>query len=139
MGKQMSSVKNNNGSNIEVYLKIIEYKRSIGITQWTVLSIFVTVSQGVLVLTVNQGTGTLTSSLLLVFGAAIYWFGYLLYNRYRGLNKQVAEYLVELEQENGFKFQQSLNKFHKKGRSTRQILLVGGIVYLVFVIVLSIV
>lgn len=131
--------KENSNSNIEVYLKIIEYKRSIGVTQWTVLSIFVTVSQAVLVLTADAGAGTLTGFLLRIFGAAIYWFGYLLYNRYRGLNTQVAKYLIELEKENGFRFQQCLDEFHKQGLSTSRILLVGGIVYLVFVILISVV
>jgi len=125
--------------NVKVYLKVIEYKRSIGITQWTVLSIFVTASEAVFVLSLAQDD-RLTSTLVRVFGAMVYWLGFLLYNRYRGLNIAVSKYLVELEKEIGFEFQQHLNnQFHNKGLSTRNILLVAGILYLILVIVISIV
>ncbi|MDY6989536.1 MAG: hypothetical protein SWQ30_15930 [Thermodesulfobacteriota bacterium] len=131
--------KTNADHDIEVYLKIIQYKRSIGITQWTVLSIFVTVSQAVLILTSREGTATPADVVLRLFGAGIYWFGYLVYNRYRGLNIQVAKYLVELERENGFEFQQRLGEFHKQGVSTSRILFMGGIVYIVFAVLVSVV
>ena len=125
--------------NVKVYLKVIEYKRSIGITQWTVLSIFVTVSEAIFVLSLGQDD-RLTGTLIRVFGAMVYWLGFLLYSRYRGLNITVSKYLVELEKEIGFKFQQHLNsQFHNKGLSTKSILFVAGILYLIFVIVVSIV
>lgn len=41
-------------NNLTMYLKIIDYKRSIGITQWTVLSIFLTVSEAILVFGLSQ-------------------------------------------------------------------------------------
>ena len=41
--------------NAQLYLKLIDYKRSIGITQWTVFSIFATVSQAVLVRRTDTG------------------------------------------------------------------------------------
>ena len=125
--------------NIEVYSKIIEYKRSIGVTQWTVLSIFVTASEAVFLYSLGQDD-RLVGVLTRIFGAMIYWLGFLLYNRYRGLNIQVSRYLVELEKENGFKFQQHLNsQFHSKGFSTKNILIVAGILYIIFATTISIV
>lgn len=130
---------NSPSSNIDVYLKIIEYKRGIGATQWTVLSIFVTASEAVLVLSLNQGD-KLIGALARLFGVIIYWVGYLLYNRYRALNQCVSKYLVELEKENGFAFQQYLDThFHKKGLLTNQVLIVVGILYFVFAIAVSVV
>lgn len=125
-------------NNIDLYLKIIEYKRSIGTTQWTVLSIFITASEAVLALGLSQGDRSII--LLCGFlGIAIYWFGFLLYNRYRGLNKSVSEYLVILEKENGFSFQQYLDShFHDKGLTTNQLLIIGGLVYLIIAVVIAI-
>ena len=108
-------------------------------TQWVVFSIFATASATVLVLSLSQDN-RLIGVLVRVLAIMIYWLGYLLYNRYRGLNIQVAKYLVELEQENGFKLQQHLDtQFHARGFSTRKILSVAGILYLVFAIIISIV
>jgi hypothetical protein len=123
---------------LQVYLKIIEYKRSIGTTQWTILSIFVTASGGVLVFSLNQ-QNRLTGLLVRFLGIMIYLFGCLLYNRYREMNQHISNYLVELEQENGFKLQQILNnQFHKSGLSTKSILLIAGIFYVLFSAVISI-
>ena len=129
---------NKPSENIQVYLKIIEYKRSVGATQWTILSIFVTACGAVLVLSLNQ-QNRLTGTLIRFLGVMIYLLGYLLYNRYRMLNQQISNYLVELEQTNGFRFQQNLNdQFHNKGLSTRAILLIAGIFYLSFGVAISI-
>jgi len=54
--------------NIEVYSKIIEYKRSIGVTQWTVLSIFVTASEAVFLYSLGQDD-RLVGVLTRIFGS----------------------------------------------------------------------
>ena len=126
-------------NNLEMYLKIIDYKRSIGITQWTVLSIFLTVSEAILVFGLSQ-SDKWSSSSLIFFGVFVYWLGFFLYNRYRNLNRQVANYIIKLENENPFQFQRYLNEnFHRKGTSTTEILLLGGVVYFIFVIVMIVV
>jgi hypothetical protein len=126
-------------NNLAMYFKIIDYKRSIGITQWTVLSIFLTVSEAILVFGLTQSDNWASTGLL-VFGVFVYWLGFLLYNRYRNLNRQVAGYLVELETNNSFKFQQKLNEeFHRKGLSTKNILTIGGFLYLLLVIIMILV
>ncbi len=122
---------------LQVYLKIIDYKRSIGITQWTVLSIFVTASGAVFVFGLKE-SDDITGFLLRIFGVAIYWLGFFLYRRYRQINRQVSIYLVKLEEEIGFNFQKHLEKqFHmQKGLSTETILLLYGILYSVFALVI---
>jgi hypothetical protein len=123
--------------NLEIYSTIIEYKRSIGITQWTVLSIFVTASEAVFVFSLSLDD-PLTGTLSRFFGAMIYWLGFLLYNRYRQLNHQVSKYLMELEKENGYEFQHYLDShFHAKGLSTKNILIIAGVLYIVFALMIS--
>lgn len=120
---------------VKVYMKIIEYKRSIGKTQWTVFSIFATASEAVFVLSL-QGN-RLSGLFVRIFGIMIYWFGFLLYDRYRGLNKEVCEYLIELEREIGFGFQQRLTTFRRTGLSTEDILIIAGVMYTFFAITIS--
>lgn len=123
-------------NNLTMYLKIIDYKRSIGITQWTVLSIFLTVSEAILVFGLSQ-KDKWSSSSLIFFGVFVYWLGFFLYNRYRNLNRQVASYLITLENDNPYNFQKHLNEeFHRKGFSTKKILILGGVVYLIIVFVM---
>ena len=120
---------------VEVYLKLIDYKRSIGITQWTVLSIFVTASEAVFVFGLRQ-TDSIAGHSLSVFAIMIYWLGFLLYRRYRQLNRKVSNYLVGLEEEIDIGFQKHLDgQFHKKGLSTENILFLAGIVYSIFALV----
>jgi len=122
----------------ELYFKILEYKRSIGKTQWTVLSIFLTVSEAILVLGLSLDAPS-QSGAICSFGVIVYWLGFCLYNRYRNLNRHVASCLVELEKDATIKFQKTLNdRFHKKGISTQTILIGGGIIYIVFVTIIII-
>lgn len=134
---EVRSVKMNATSeenNLTMYLKVIDYKRSIGITQWTILSIFLTVSEAILVFGLSQKDRWSSNSLIL-FGVFVYWLGFFLYNRYRKLNRQVAKYLVKLEKDNPYDFQKHLNvKFHRIGYSTKNILIIGGLVYIIIVI-----
>lgn len=121
---------------VEVYLKLIDYKRSIGITQWTVLSIFVTASAAVFVLGLRQAD-EIVNPLVLIFALMIYWLGFLLYRRYRRLNRAVSNYLVRLEDEIGVGFQKHLDeKFYTNERlSTKNILFLAGIIYAIFALV----
>lgn len=129
---------------LQVYLKIIDYKRSIGVTQWTVLSIFVTFSQAVLLISLDQ-SDRLTGALVRALGVLIYWFGFLLYNRYRGLNRQVSSYLEKLEQDIGYGahigvgFQGHLQSFHERGLSTRAILILAGVLYAILAAAMSLI
>ncbi len=118
------------GHKVQVYMKLIDYKRSIGITQWTVLSIFVTASEAVFLFALTRGE-TIAKHILPVFAIMVYWLGFLLYRRYRRFNRQVSGYLVKLEEEIGMGFQKHLEeRFHeRKGLSTERILLVAGIGY----------
>ena len=126
-------------NNFNLYLKIIEYKRSIGVTQWAVLSIFITVSEVVFVLSLKQ-SDFFHGIIVRIFAILIYWLGFLLYNRYRSLNLYVSNFLIELEKKNGFDFQQNLNsQFHEKGISSKNILIVAGIIYMLLVIVISVI
>jgi hypothetical protein len=123
--------------NTSVYLKIIEYKRSIGITQWTVLSIFLTASQAVFVFSFGEREPS-QNFIIRVFAVMIYWLGFMLYDRYRALNNQVANYLLELEKENQYKFQQFLNNnFQSKGLSTRKVLILAGCFYIILTVIVS--
>src|SRR5262249_10705144 len=127
------------GDKVQVYLRIIEYKRSIGTMQWTILSIFITASGGVLAFSFSQ-QGKVVGALIRLLGVVIYFVGYLLYNRYRVMNQQISKYLVELEEENGFRFQKTLDsQFQDKSLSTRGILLGAGCFFLLFSIAISIV
>ena len=121
---------------VDVYLKLIDYKRSIGITQWTVLSIFVTASAAAFVLGLRQAD-EIVNPLVLIFALMIYWLGFLLYRRYRRLNRAVSNYLVMLEDEIGVGFQKHLDeKFYTKERlSTKNILFLSGILYSIFALV----
>lgn len=130
-----SHIESTYSDKVKVYMKIIEYKRSIGKTQWTVFSIFATASEAVFVLSLKGDR--LSGLLVRIFGIMIYWFGLLLYDRYRGLNKEVCGYLIELENEIGFGFQQRLTKFRQTGLSTKDILIIAGILYTFFAIVIS--
>ncbi len=117
------------GTALAIYLKLIDYKRSIGITQWTVLSVFLTASEGILAVafTVDQRSAF---RLLVIFGVVVYWLGFLLYRRYRAFNRQVSEYLVILEKELTYGFQEHLNRtVHASGLSTEWILVLAGIIY----------
>ena len=121
---------------VEVYLKLIDYKRSIGITQWTVLSIFVTASAAVFVLGLRQADGNV-NLLVLIFALMIYWLGFLLYRRYRRLNREISNFLVMLEDEIGVGFQKHLDEnFYTKERlSSKNILFLAGIIYAIFALV----
>jgi hypothetical protein len=122
---------------IKVYLKIIDYKRSIGIIQWTILSIFTTASGAVFAFGLKE-SNNINGSLLRVFGVMVYWLGFLLYRRYRQFNRQVSTYLVKLEEENCFNFQKHLeDQFRAKTRlSTIKILLFAGVSYSIFALVM---
>ena len=114
------------------------YKRSIGATQWTVLSIFITASELVFAFSFGQDD-LVAQALIRFFGIMIYWLGFFIYNRYRNLNKNVASYLIELEEDNPYKFQTYLNKnFHSKGVSTQKVLLIAGMVYTGIAIAVSV-
>ena len=113
----------------EVYIKIIDYKRSIGITQWTVFSLFATASIGILLFSF-QHSDKVHGTLIRIFGLSVYSLGYLLYQRYRKLNVAVSKYLCELEDNNGYRLQKTLNEsIHGHGLSTNHILLIGFFVY----------
>lgn len=93
----------------KVYLKLIDYKRSVGITQWTVLSIFITTSEAVFVFGLKQTDGVYNRQVL-IFAVMIYWLGFLLYRRYRRLNMRLSNYLIKLEEELDIDFQQHMEK-----------------------------
>ena len=122
---------------LQVYLKLIDYKRSIGATQWTVLSVFTTASGAIIVFAIGRDSFPVVG-ISLLFGVALYWLGFMLYRRYRAYNRRVSEYLVELEEQMQVGFQKHVNSFHQKGLSTEGILVVGGILYLVFALVVVI-
>jgi hypothetical protein len=123
---------------MQVYLKLIEYKRSIGTTQWSVLSIFVTASEAIFVFAATSRTSI--GRLLSILAVLVYWLGLLLYRRYREYNRQVSAYLVKLETDIGLSFQQHLNRtVHSKGLSTEQILVMGGVGYSVFALIVILV
>lgn len=115
---------------VNVYLRLIDYKRSVGITQWTVLSIFVTASEAVFVLGLRQSNPT-SNWLLPVFAVMIYWLGFFLYRRYRGFNRVVSSYILMFEQQIDIGFQKHLEEHFRgrKGLSTDRILLLAGIIY----------
>jgi len=116
---------------LQIYLKLIDYKRGIGTTQWTVLSVFTTASGAVILFALGR-QNSIVVGLSLLLGVVLYWLGFLLYCRYRSYNLRVSEYLIELEEEMGFRFQKHVGSFHHKGLSTQRILLLGGIIYLLF-------
>ncbi|MCE7923479.1 MAG: hypothetical protein DYG98_10505 [Haliscomenobacteraceae bacterium CHB4] len=124
---------------LNAYLKLIDYKRSIGITQWTIIAIFITASETVLVFSLNMDN-EIAGWFGRILGIVIFWLGFVLYNRYRSLNKTVAKFLMELEEENNFKFQHYLqSQFHPKGLSTTSILVTSGVIYMVIALVSAIV
>src|ERR1035441_7299117 len=83
---------------LQVYLKLIDYKRSIGATQWTVLSVFTTASGAVVVFAFGRDTSTVVG-ISLLFGVCLYWLGFTLYRRYRAYNRRVSAYLIERSEE----------------------------------------
>lgn len=116
---------------LQVYLKLLDYKRSIGATQWTVLSVFTTASGAVLVFGLGRDS-SLIAAISVPIAVGLYWFGFMLYRRYRAYNHRVSEYLVELEVPIGVGFQKHVNSFQEKGFSTEKILALGGVVYSLF-------
>jgi hypothetical protein len=123
---------------LQVYLKLVEYKRSIGSTQWSVLSIFVTASEAVFVFAATSRT--VIGRLLALLAVLVYWLGLFLYRRYREFNRQVSAYMVILEKDIGVGFQQHLNRtVHSKGLSTEKILVLGGIGYSAFALIMILV
>ena len=125
-----NEVRASRSEKFELYLKIIEYKRSIGITQWTVLSIFTTASGAIFALGLKDEPSH-GGKRLYAFGIMIYWLGFCLYRRYRSFNREVSRHLVELETQLGLGFQTRLeSKFHAMpGLSTKTLLLLAGAVY----------
>ncbi|NTV67597.1 MAG: hypothetical protein HGB06_07960 [Chlorobaculum sp.] len=120
--------------NKEIYLKVIDYKRSIGVTQWAVFSIFSGISSAVLALSYQKSINESTLTIR-ILGLICYWLGYFLYNRYRNLNKNVASYLRELEKDIKNGFQTYLDKnFHKHGIHTGNMLFMVGILYMALVV-----
>jgi hypothetical protein len=116
-------------SMFELYLKLIDYKRSVGKTQWTILSLFLSASQIVLAIGATHA-GDRGGRVLPVLGVSIYWLGFLLYRRYRHYNRQISAYLAELEGPLGLGFQAHLNRsVHARGMSTETILALGGLLY----------
>lgn len=112
-----------------LYLKTIEYKRSIGITQWSVLSLFVTASSAILVFGLNQ-ENELMGLITRLFGLLVLSLGILLYGRYRSINQSVSDYLVDLESEIGCNFQERLNQtVHSEYWSTNRILNAVLVIY----------
>ncbi len=128
MSEQKTTIEND----LEVYGKLLDYKRGVGSMQWTILSLFITAAGGVFVYSLSA-PDWLTALAARLFGFAIYVFGYVLYKRYYKMNGHVADYLCTLEERTGYRFQHSLNeKFHGDGISTDRLLLLGGIVYIIF-------
>ena len=128
MSEQEPTIEND----LEVYGKLLDYKRGVGSTQWTILSLFITAAGGVFAYSFSVPDWR-TGLGVRLFGFAIYLFGYLLYKRYYKMNGFVADYLCTLEERTGYRFQHSLNeKFHAEGISTDRLLYIGGFVYLVF-------
>lgn len=116
---------------LQVYLKLIDYKRSIGATQWTVLSVFTTASGAVAVFAIGRDSSPVVG-ISLLFGVGLYWLGFMLYRRYRAYNRRVCDYLVELEEQIGIGFQKHVDSFHQRGFSTERILAFGGVLYFLF-------
>ena len=124
--------------NLDFYLKVIEYKRSIGTTQWAVMSIFITASEAVLAYSMSKLEPG-AAVIIRIFGLMIYWLGFFLYLHYRSLNKHIGNYLMKLEKDNNYNFQEYLSKnFHQKKISSQRILFLFGIIYTVFAILISI-
>lgn len=123
---------------LEVYLRVIDYKRSIGQTQWTVFSLFVTASGAIFAYGLTQ-TGT-SNKYLPIFALMIYWLGFLFYKTYRNLNRNVSDFLVIMENELGVAFQKHLDEyFHSKSVfSTEDMLCVAGLVYTCFALIIII-
>ena len=116
---------------LNAYLKVIDYKRSIGTTQWTIIAIFITASETVLAFSLNMDNAT-AGWFGRLFAIIIFWLGFFLYGRYRSLNKVVAQFLIEQEKENGYNFQEYLRThYHVKGLSTKAILIWAGIAYMI--------
>jgi len=128
---------NNANRDVDIYLRILDYKRSVGMTQWTVLSIFITASEAAFLFSLNHKVNAV-GIYARILSIMIYWLGIFLYCRYRSLNKYVSSYLVDLESKIGYDFQNQLNAhFHGNGISTRKVLIVAGIGYSVFTALIS--
>jgi hypothetical protein len=121
----------------QLYLKLIEYKRSVGATQWTVFSIFVTLSNAILVLSFRDGDAVATGAVR-TLALISYWLGFLLFRRYRSLNAVVARYLRELETDLGLGFQQYLDDNFPQKLSTLALLCWAGALYSLFAVVVTV-
>jgi len=128
-----------NAGKLQLYLKLIEYKRSLGTTQWSVFSLFATVSQAVLIFSLQQQSAKL-GIVLRILCLGTFWLGFLLYNRYRMINESVAEYLRNLEGDLQIDFENLIDKKRREtGPSTRAILISSGLLYTMFVVAVSII
>jgi hypothetical protein len=127
---------NNTEFKQQIYIKMLEYKRSVGMTQWTVLSIFMAASSLMFVYGLNQKpmVGLMTR----ICGFLVFLLGVLLYKRYRKINQEVARFLVDLETdlelENNAAFQQRLNKsVHSSFFNTMKMLTISCVLYAILI------
>ena len=119
----------------QLYLKVIDYKRSVGITQWAIVAIF-TMASGALLGFATKYNDAIAACGLDIAAVIVYLLGILLYGRYRTMNQHVMRYLTDLEKRVGSGFQSTLTaNFHSRGPTTYQVLWIVGLVYAIAVVI----
>lgn len=124
--------------NHSLYLKLIDYRRSIGTTQWAVFSIFATMSHATFAISFNTSLAP-HGRWIRVYGLCSFFLGLALYHRYRDLNKSVEKHMRELEEQLGISFLRHMQEhFHEKkrwfNRSTAEILILFTFLYILIVV-----
>ncbi|WP_457557921.1 hypothetical protein [Candidatus Harpocratesius sp.] len=110
---------------INVYLKAIDYKRSIGKTQWSIFSLFATGAGAAFIYSFKEKERN-PQLFIQITAVSIQWQVIIFYNLHRRINKGVAEYLVQFESSVQFiqDFQKIINKKYRTKRSSSQILII---------------
>ena len=129
--------------NDDAYLRILQVDQEHSKTRWTLTTFFMSVSFAILGFSFQDKLAPSTSLAIRISGLLIYWFAYVMFQRFLDYNKVLRTYLLEMEKSGRTSFDiQGRTKVALQARSTKLIgtgllLMYFGLLYTAGVVLLQ--
>ena len=141
--KDESTTATINDPNIdEGYLRVWEIQQGWTGTRWNITTFFLGISFALFGLSLQNQNSPAAITAQRIVGLAIYWFTYLLFQRYSDWPKFLRNYLEERETTTTTRYKlqvrwkQTVHKGFRKWTSVNKLMVYFGLLYLIAVIVL---
>ena len=127
----------------DAYLRILQVDQEHSKSRWTLTTFFMSVSFAILGFSFQDKLAPSTSLAIRISGLLIYWFAFVLYQRFLDYNKVLRTYLLEMEKSGRTSFDiQGRTKVALQARSTKLIgtgllLMYFGLLYTAGVVLLQ--